>query len=124
MQWEWRYLRRTCQNEICDVDELKSPCRSVAISPDGKLVAAATAFWGIDRECEIKIWRIDSKELLWTFKGHSSSIMDVDFSPDGNYLASIGTRWKANKPLGGLNVWDVHSGTSIWSDKEISGSYV
>lgn len=123
-QWEWRYLQHTCHQELCDFDEFKLPCWSIAISPDGKLVAAASAIWGIDHESSIKVWTVDSQELLYTLRGHSSSIMDIEFSPDGRYLASIGMNWRSSTPAGRVCVWDLQLGTEVWTDSKASGHCV
>ncbi len=56
---------------------------SVSYSPDGQLIASASA------DTTVKIWRRDGK-LLHTLKGHQDSVIDVAFSPLGNVIASAG----------------------------------
>ncbi len=58
--------------------------RSVDISPDGTLVAAA----GLDRR--VRVWDVATGKLRQTLEGHDSDIYSVAFSPDGRMLASTG----------------------------------
>lgn len=55
---------------------------SVAISPNGQTFASC----GDDKT--IKIWNLNTGELLGTFTGHSDIVWCVTFSPDGQILAS------------------------------------
>ncbi len=57
---------------------------SVAISPDGQLVAA-----GI-RDAII-VWRLSDGVRVRTFSGHNGFVFGVAFSPDGRTLASAGS---------------------------------
>jgi len=54
---------------------------SVAISPDGKTIATASA------DQSIKLWSRNGT-LLHSLKGHQADIRRVAFSPDGNIVAS------------------------------------
>lgn len=54
----------------------------VAISPDGRTLASC----GHDKT--IKIWNLNTGELLRTFTGHLDIVWSVIFSPDGQTLAS------------------------------------
>jgi WD40 repeat protein len=55
---------------------------SVALNRDGQTLASC----GDDKT--IKIWKLNTGELLRTFTGHSDIVWSVTFSPDGQILAS------------------------------------
>lgn len=67
--------------------------RSVALSPDGQLIATA------GRDKTVKLWRC-SGECLATLTGHSDMVRSVDFSPAGDRLVSAS--WD-----GTLRLWSV-----------------
>jgi tRNA A-37 threonylcarbamoyl transferase component Bud32 len=56
--------------------------RSVAISPDGSLIAS-----GSD-DNTVRIWRVGNGSLYQTLEGHKRWVRSVTFSPDGTLLAS------------------------------------
>lgn len=118
--WEWRYLNRVCQQEIHSFEELGEPSRTVALSGDGQWVASGNAIWGINRPGVLKIWNVNSGKLVHTIEAHPSSVMDVEFSPDGSRLVSAGTQWHGATPPSGLTIWDVVRGEKIWTNAELN----
>jgi len=70
-------------------------CRSLAVSPDGRLVAAVT-----DRGHWL-LFDALARELIASTRGHGSASFDVAFSPDGKRLITSGGGREAVK------VWDV-----------------
>jgi WD40 repeat protein len=75
--------------------------RSVAISPDGRHVAAGLRYG------TIKVWdSSDWKERL-SFQGHQSDVWSVAFSPDGKVLASGDGDWNRG---GFVKLWEVAGG--------------
>src|SRR5262249_46339321 len=51
---------------------------SVAISPDGRLIASGFLYEGI------KVWEVDSGVLLRALRGHTASVNSISFSPTAN----------------------------------------
>ncbi|WP_052334329.1 WD40 domain-containing protein [Kamptonema formosum] len=79
----WRgLLAWTCAHTISGHSDI---IRTVAISPDGKTLATGS----FDKT--VKLWNLDTGELIDTIAGHSNPIRSVAFSPDGKTLASACT---------------------------------
>jgi len=60
--------------------------RSIAFSPDSKMIAAAGG--APQSEGEIKIWDVQSRQPVRTIQGHKDCIYSVAWSPDGTLIAS------------------------------------
>ena len=74
--------------------------RSVAISPDGRLLASGFLYEGI------KVWEVDSGVPLRSLRGHTASVNSIAFSPDSQWLVS-GSRDRT------IKLWDVYAGHEI-----------
>jgi predicted NACHT family NTPase len=57
---------------------------SVTFSPDGKFLAIG------DTNDVVSLWEVASRKEIFTFKGHTSRVRSVVFSPQGNTLAITG----------------------------------
>src|SRR5262249_20729459 len=57
------------------------PCRTVALSPDAKLLASAA-----DRD--VKLWDVAKGTELATLTGHKGLVGGLAFSPDGRTLST------------------------------------
>jgi hypothetical protein len=73
---------------------------SLAVSPDGRLLAAGT----VNRE--IKLWSLADGSGLTSLAGHAGAVEAVAFSPDGRTVAS----GSADKTI---KLWDVTSGREL-----------
>lgn len=73
----------------------------IAFSPDGKMLAVGGP------DCQIKLHRADSGELIRTLTGQQGNVFSVAFSPDRTRLASGNY---ARKEGGTVQVWDLASG--------------
>jgi WD40 repeat protein len=57
---------------------------SLAFSPDGRILATGESY----DSTAVKLWLVDTGELLRTLDGHTHGVDLLAFSPDGKYLAS------------------------------------
>jgi WD40 repeat protein len=90
---------------------MKGWIRSVAFSPDGKLLAAAGE---LGKEItEVVLWDVAKGERRATLTGHRGSVRQVAFSHDGKLLASAGGDEKEPE----LKLWDVKTWQEIRSLK-------
>jgi len=96
--WEWRYLWGACQSDERDhFASLSDGVVEVAVSPDGRLLAAAGNYF--DGRGGVSLWEIASKKLIAT-PDESDASGSVAFSPNGKWLA-FGTVHH------GIKLWDL-----------------
>lgn len=69
-------------NEIFELGQHDGTVISMAFSPDGKYLLSG----GSDNI--VKLWSIENRSLIETYRGHSDKITSVAFSPDGNMVIS------------------------------------
>lgn len=76
-----------------------APVSTLAFSPDSQLLASGSTD-EVQVDPDIRIWDVESGELLETLRGHTDSIGALAFSPEGDYLVSGG--WQQDKTV---RVW-------------------
>jgi WD40 repeat protein len=97
--WELYYLRSLCHKDFHSLKGNRDLV-SVAVSPDGRLVAAAS--W----VNVVHLWDRVTGKQVGTFTGHRSEVQQVVFSPDGGCLASAGSD-------GTVRIWQIPTGNEI-----------
>src|SRR5205814_10021312 len=78
---------------------------AVAVSPDGRYVAAGS------NSGQVRVWREEGRVAHLTIRGHSDRVGAIAFSPDGQTLATAG--WD-----GTVRLWDLASGATIWTVRD------
>lgn len=78
---------------------------ALAISPDGKWLVSG------GQDSTLKIWNLQTGNLLRTLYGHNSKVVDVAISPDGRYVASAADD-------GTARLWEVAAGQQV---RDLSG---
>jgi WD40 repeat protein/tRNA A-37 threonylcarbamoyl transferase component Bud32 len=95
--FDWHYLDRLCQLELCTWRGHEGPIRSVAFSPDGRWLASG----GDDKA--IRIWDMAAGQTARILHGHTGQVGSLAFSANGRWLASAGE----DKTI---RVWDLGQG--------------
>ncbi len=84
--------------------EADEPVLAVAVSPDGKAVAAASARWGNGfygrAPAEVRVWDVASSKPLATLPEQPNQVFGVVFTPDGKSLITASLS-------GALTVYDL-----------------
>ena len=96
------------QNKQTQFLRARQPICSIAVSPDGCLVAAGQR----GKTAPVTVWNAVTGAVVWELLHHSVGIAALAFSPDGRCLVSCGFR--VDKAL---SVWDVATGRRVGSGK-------
>lgn len=94
--WEWSLLNQMVHQEEREMTQPKAPVFSVAISPNGNLIASG------DELSEVNIWKYATGEHLCCFDTKQLEVNTVIFSPDSTLLATAGKD-------GTVRTWEVDS---------------
>lgn len=89
-----------------------SPVESLALSPDGTLLATGTSYYVSSSDPEqgrVRVWEVESGALKYELRGHDW-IKDLQFSPDGHLLATAGADDDQTNPI---RLWDMTDGSLV-----------
>jgi WD40 repeat protein len=71
-------------------DSVRAPVRGVSFSPDGRLVLSGC------QDGTVQLWDATNGKALHPFRGHTSAVWCVAFSPDGRRALSTAGTWGYN----------------------------
>lgn len=94
-------------NAFAMLDKHPDSINAIALSPDGRKLAAAGGDW------TVRLWEVNTGKYINSLTGHPSAVNAVAFSPDGKILASAGST---------LRLWDADTGESLHTDSRDLGS--
>ncbi len=97
--WEWGYLKWSCETELMSIAAHAGEALSVALSPDGRRLLSG----GTDRK--ICVWDTKSGKQLLSLSA-SGEVNSVAFSPDGREIVSGASN-------GMLTVWQADTGRRL-----------
>jgi WD40 repeat protein len=82
--FEWYHVNYLCRDDdpLRTLRGHEEAVKAVAVSPDGKIVASGSA------DNTVKLWNLQTGEVIATLTGHSKAVNSVSFSRNGNILAS------------------------------------
>jgi WD40 repeat protein len=119
--WEWRYVRRLCDNDLLTLRGHTASVVSVAFSPDGRRLASVSGEWFTSGPGEVKLWDANTGQLLWSRVENTGAMMGVAFSSDGQRVASASVAWSTHG--GEIRCWDTATGDVFKAISGVPGAF-
>jgi len=95
-----RFWNMETQKELFNInDRNNTHIQSIKFSPDNKLLALASGD-------NISLWDIKKRKKIYTLKGHTSTVNSIQFSPNGDFLAS-------GSLDSSIRIWDIKNKKEI-----------
>ncbi len=88
--FEWKYLWRHLYSERYEFKGQRGGVAAVAVSPDGKRAATAGQRTDQPDDAAVRVWSLETGELLARIVGPKAGFQALAFSPDGKTLAAGG----------------------------------
>lgn len=101
----WDVPTRTLVRKFVGQEAVKS----IAFSSDGKYLVSG----GLDKT--VRIWEVQSGQLVQTLSGHQYFVLDIEVSKDGKWIISSAGDY--NKKVGEVKVWETKSGRLVQTIK-------
>lgn len=83
-----RIAAQSSPDIVWQTNAMTAPVTSIALSPDGSLLASAEESDGLTGR--VRLWRTDTGELVRTLTRSHEDFLAAAFSPDGTLLATGG----------------------------------
>ncbi|MCO5191248.1 MAG: hypothetical protein M9918_24055, partial [Anaerolineae bacterium] len=99
-------LTTTGTEELYSIPLPNSSESIIALSPDEMHLAVGSGSG--NSSGDITIWDVSSKQLLMILKGHTSSIYDIEYSPDGRQIAT-------SSADGTAIIWEASTGEPLFT---------
>jgi WD40 repeat protein/serine/threonine protein kinase len=110
--FEWYYWDRCCHSDLLTFQAPRF-VQTMAYSRDGQWLASSSFNLNLVpvEPGEVKIWDAATGRELRTLKGHTNGVIHVEFSPDGQRLASASLDATAK-------IWDMTTGQCLLTFQE------
>ncbi len=120
--WEWAYARQLGHSELKSFvpSSLGWDVWSVAFSPDGALIAAASGPWfqvGDGLTAAVTVRSIKTGAEVFGLRGLTGAVQAVSFSPDGGQLA-VARGFAGKEPGAVLALYDIKTRRQAWQVAE------
>jgi WD40 repeat protein/serine/threonine protein kinase len=125
-KWEWNFLQKLCHLDLwTDVGDGKC-IWSVAISPDGSLVASGSGryLWALQPgEGTFAVRNTIDGQVIFKEEGLKGGVQGVAFNPTGKQVACCSGYWSPDgaRKEAELIVWDLVTQKRIWT-RVLSGT--
>ena len=106
--WEWRFLSNKSDTSLKELTGPQTFAYAAAFSPDGTKAASGGGMIGGTGapDFDVRLFDVESGEILHVLEGHTNNIQSVEFSPSGTELVTSGVD-------GVVRLWDVASGEEV-----------